>query len=131
MAKGLDKHRARQELLSALGKDLARRARSCCELCEASGVKLVTFEVEPVPLEPEFERCLLLCETCREQLANPKRVQPDHWRCLGRAVWSTEPVVQVAAVRMARQLAARHDWAQELLDPLFLEPEVEAWIDHP
>ncbi|MCL6416236.1 phnA protein [Aestuariirhabdus sp. Z084] len=131
MAKGLDQHRAREQALSLLGKDLARRARSCCELCEASGVKLQTFEVSPVPVEPEFERCLLLCDTCHEQLTHPKRVQPDHWRCLGRAVWSTEPVVQVVAVRMARGLATQHDWAQEVLDPLFLEPDIEQWIDNP
>ncbi|WP_426416331.1 phnA protein [Aestuariirhabdus sp. LZHN29] len=131
MAKGLDKHRARQDSLSWFGKDLARRASSCCELCEASGVKLVTHEVEPVPVEPEFERCILICEDCQQQLLNPKRVQADHWRLLGRAVWSTEPAVQVVAVRMARQLATRYDWAQEILDPLFLDPEVEQWVDNP
>ena len=40
MAKGLLKHQERKSALSLLGKDLARRARSKCELCEASGVPL-------------------------------------------------------------------------------------------
>ncbi len=131
MAKGRDKYQARMEVLSGFGKDLARRAGSCCELCDASGVKLVTHEVAPVPAEPDFDHCLLVCEICAEQLANPKRIQADHWRCLGKTIWSQIPVVQVVAVRMIRQLAEKYSWAQEMLEPLFLEPDVEHWIDNP
>lgn len=128
MAKGLDKHRARLDILSSFGKDLARRAKSQCEMCGASGTKLQIHEVPPVGSEPEFERCILLCETCKNQLDNPRRIDPDHWRCLNTAVWSEIPAVQVMAVTTLRQLNAQ-PWAQELEEQLYLSPEVEAWLN--
>ena len=127
MAKGLQKHQERQSALSLLGKDLARRARSKCELCEASGVPLTIYEVDPIPSEPDFEHCVMACDTCREQLANPKRVQPDHWRCLTKAIWSEVPAVQVLALRYLRQLEDQHQWAADTLEIAYLSPEVEEW----
>lgn len=128
MAKGLDKHRARLDALNAFGKDLARRAKSQCELCGASGTSLQIHEVLPVPAEPEFDHCILLCETCKGQLDNPKRMQPDHWRCLNTAVWSEVPAVQVMAVVTLRRLTSL-PWAAELEEQLYLAPEVEAWLE--
>ncbi len=127
MAKGLDKHRQRLDALSAFGKDLARRAKSHCEMCGASGTKLQTHEVPPVPTEPEFEHCILLCETCKEQLDHPKRLHPDHWRCLNTAVWSEVPAVQVMAVSTLKQLTDQ-PWATELEEQLYLSPEVQQWL---
>lgn len=128
MAKGLDKHRQRLDALNGFGKDLARRAKSQCEMCGASGTKLHIHEVPPVPSVPEFEHSILLCETCKEQLDNPKRREPDHWRCLNSAVWSEVPAVQVMAVITLKQLGD-HPWAQELQEQLYLAPEIEAWLE--
>jgi len=33
----------------------------------------------------------------------------------------------VVAWRMLRELAKREDWAREVLDEVFLDPEVEEW----
>ena len=82
MARGLDQHKERQRILSSFGKDLTRRCKSTCELCEAKEVKLSIYEVPPVLSEPEYESCIFICETCSEQLANPKRIDANHWRCL-------------------------------------------------
>lgn len=125
MAKGLDKHNARLDALSAFGKDLARRSGSCCELCDASGVKLVIYEVPPVAVDPAFDDCIFICETCHEQLENPKRIETDHWRCLNAPVWSTVPAVQVMAVRMLRQLVPQAPWAEELNEILYLSEDIE------
>ena len=127
MAKGLDKHRARLDALNTFGKDLARRAKSQCELCGAAGTKLQIHEVPPVASEPEFDHCILLCESCKEQLDNPKRMDPDHWRCLNSAVWSEVPAVQVMAVSTLRRLSDQ-PWAGELEEQLYLSPEVEEWL---
>lgn len=127
MAKGLDQHRARLDALSLLGKDLTRRAGSKCELCDASGVKLQIHEVAPVPAEPDIEHCIFICGTCKEQIDTPKRREPDHWRCLNTSVWSEVPAVQVQAVRMLRALD-QHDWAKDLLEMLYLNPEIEEWL---
>lgn len=127
MAKGLDQHRERLEALSLLGKDLTRRAGSKCELCEASGTKLLIHEVPPVPADPKLEHCIFICEACKEQIEKPKLRDPDHWRCLNTSAWSTEPAVQVAAVYMLNQLKD-NDWANDLAETLYLNPEIEAWL---
>ena len=127
MAKGLLKHQERQSALSLLGKNLARRARSKCELCEASGVPLKIYEVPPIPSEPDFEHCLMTCDNCREQLDNPKRMHPDHWRCLTKTIWSDVPVIQALSLRLLRKLAEQYQWAADTLEIAYLTPEVEEW----
>jgi protein PhnA len=37
------------------------------------------------------------------------------------------PAVQVVAWRMLNRLAKREDWAREVIEEVFLDPEVEAW----
>lgn len=134
MAKGLQKHQERLDALNLLGKNLARRASSKCELCEAAGVSLKIYEVAPVPNEPDMDHCLMTCDTCREQLNHfenkPKLMQADHWRCLGKTVWSTEPAAQVMSVRILRQMSEQYPWAAEILEHVFLEPEIESWVEN-
>ncbi len=127
MGKGYDMHQARVSALQALGKDLARRAKSKCEITGAAGVPLRAYEVPPVSAEPELERILLLSEACHEVLESPKRLAGREWQCLAEVVWSESPAVQVVAWRMLHRLAQREDWAREVLEELFLDPEVEAW----
>ena len=130
MAKGFESNQARVAALASFGKDLARRARSKCELCETGGVKLQTFEVPPVPSEPEFDRCLLLCERCYQQASDERKFEAgEHWRCLAQTLWSDLPAVQVMAVRLLRRQADSQDWAREALDGAYLDPEVEEWAD--
>lgn len=129
MAKGYEEHQNRLRALSSFGKALARRSRSSCELCEASGVKLVVFEVAPIPEEPEYERCIFICQTCQKQIEKPKKMDPHHWRSLYGTVWSEVPAVQVMAVRLLRRLAPSEVWAEELLEQLYLEEEVQEWIE--
>ncbi|MGB0713922.1 MAG: phnA protein [Gammaproteobacteria bacterium] len=128
MSRGLDQHLHRKDELERFGKDLTRRAHHRCELCEAAHVPLRAYEVPPVPDEPDFDRCVFICDTCHEQIETPKRMDPDHWHgALTRSVWSTVPPVQTVAVAMLRRLADE-DWAQALAEQLFLDPEVEDWV---
>lgn len=127
MAKGYELHQARMMALQGMGKDLARRAKSKCEITGAAGVPLWPYEVPPVPAEPEFDRTLLISETCHEMLDHPDRLAGREWQCLTRAVWSEIPAVQVVAWRMLGELAKREDWAREALQDVFLEPEIETW----
>lgn len=131
MSKGLDKHKHRSESLSYFGKDLVRRSGSHCELCNASGTKLSIYEVPPVPKEPDYEHCIFICESCREQIEKPKTVKPDHWRCLNTSAWSNIPAVQVMSILMINQLIdtqKENEWLQDLKDQLYLTEEIEAWI---
>ena len=128
MAKGYEVNQARVAALASFGKDLARRARSRCELCEVSGVSLSAFEAPPVSAELDIGRCLLLCGRCHEQAGNPKKFEPgEHWRCLTQTAWSEFPAVQVMAVRLLRRQADSQDWAREALEEIYLDPEIEAW----
>jgi len=127
MAKGYELHQARMMALQGLGKDLTRRAKSKCELTGAAGVPLWPYEVPPVGEDPDIDRTLLISEECREMLDYPERLAGRHWQCLAEAVWSEMPAVQVVAWRMLNELAKREDWAREVLEEVFLDPETEAW----
>ncbi|MBC8127344.1 MAG: phnA protein [Gloeobacteraceae cyanobacterium ES-bin-144] len=127
MAKGYELHQARMMALQGMGKDLTRRAKSKCEITGAAGVSLRAYEVPPVAAEPDIERTLLISEICQEMLDHPARLAGREWQCLAEAVWSEMPAVQVVAWRMLNELAKREDWAREVIEEVFLDPEVEQW----
>ena len=127
MAKGHEVHQQRLAALQAIGKDLARRAKSKCEITGESGVPLRPYEVPPVAGEPDLERTLLLSEACHAVLDHPDRLAGREWQCLAEMVWSDFPAQQVVAWRMLNELAKREDWAREALDGVFLDEAVEAW----
>lgn len=127
MGKGYEIHQARVAALQALGKDLARRAKSKCELTGVSGVPLKAYEVSPVSDSPELERTLLISEECHRMLEHPEQLAGREWQGLAEMVWSESPAVQVVSWRMLSQLAKREDWARDVIEEVFLDPEVEAW----
>ncbi len=131
MAKGFEAHQARMNVLSFLGKDLARRAKSKCELCETSGQSLAAYEVPPALSEPDVDHCIFICERCLTALDSPKkRLDAEEWRFLSNAIWSEVPAVVVVAVRMLRRLEKQGaDWARELLEETYLEPDIQTWAD--
>ena len=131
MAKGYELHQARMMALQGMGKDLARRAKSRCELTGAAGVPLRAYEIPPVPADPDIERTLLISEECHDMLDHPARLAGRHWQCLAEAVWSEMPAVQVVAWRMLNELAKREDWAREVLEEVFLDTDVEEWAKNP
>ncbi|MEC8941165.1 MAG: phnA protein [Verrucomicrobiota bacterium] len=126
MAKGYDVNQERRQALSLFGKDLARRAKSKCELTQASGVPLLTYEIPPVPNDPDFERCLLISEDVLAQLEQPRSLRPGEWRHLNEVIWSDIPAVQAMALRILRHLAPAEPWAQNLIEESYLHPGVEA-----
>lgn len=128
MAKGLEKHKKRQAILSSFGKDLTRRSGAKCELCETSGVALAAYELLPEPEEPEYENCVFICQECREQIEKPKKMQAEKWRRLIETIWSEVPAVQVMAGRILTHLAPKHGWAQDILDEAYLEEGTQEWI---
>ncbi len=130
MSKGFQGKFHRQNMLSRLAKDLVRRSRSHCELCENNGVKLDVYEVPPLEENPYLDGCIFICETCQEQIEKPKKMIPDQWRCLNNALWSEVPAVQVISFRILRRLAKLEiHWAEELLDQAYLEPDLEEWAN--
>jgi len=129
MAKGYETHQARTLALQALGKDLARRAKSKCELTGAAGVPLKAYEVPPVATEPDLDRTLLVSEACLAVLERPKALAGQEWRCLAETVWSELPAAQVVSWRMLSLLAKSEDWAREVLDVVFLDADIQTWAE--
>lgn len=128
MVRGFEQNQQRLSALGMLGKDLARRAHSKCELCEASGVKFKTLEVSPVPTEPDIDHCLLVCEQCHAEIHRKGLPDPRYWRCLENSAWKELPVIQVTAVRLLRTIG--EPWTEQLLEQLYLWPETEAWLEN-
>lgn len=130
MSKSYLKHQERLNEVRGFGRALARRSRSSCELCGVTGERLDPVEIPPVPEEPDPERCLFLCERCAAAIERGPTGDPNGWRFLETAVWSELEPAQVVAVRLTRQLSEEDvAWAREVLEGLYLAPEVEAWVD--
>jgi len=105
-------------------KELQIRRGNKCELC-GNEENLMVFEVPNSP-ENISETAILICETCKTQIENPEKMEPNHWRCLNDSMWSTIPAVQVVAWRMLNRLKAE-GWPQDLLDMMYLDEETTAW----
>lgn len=105
-------------------KALQTRSESKCELCSATE-SLSMYEVPPES-DGSADTCVLICETCREQIENTEKTDANHWRCLNDSMWSQVPAVQVLAWRMLTRLSAE-GWPQDLLDMLYLDEDILAW----
>ena len=86
-----------------------------CVLCAAE-------PAADVALSPDDTAAL--CAICAAALAG--EITPgQRWRCLGDAIWAAEAPTQIAAYRLLTALAGEA-WAADLLDSVYLEPEVLA-----
>jgi len=108
----------------SIEKALYARSESKCELCSATE-SLGIYEVPP-DSDGSAERCVLICNTCREQIETPDIVDVHHWRCLNDSMWCQVPAVQVMAWRMLTRLRTE-GWPQDLLDMLYLDDDTLAW----
>ena len=113
MAKGKQKHQNYLDALSLLGKDLARRARSKCELSGEPG-SLHTIDLEGSDTEPSLDHVVLVSETVKTHLEGRHLDERGPLRYLEEAVWNPEPAVRRAACRILEQIDA--PWAQEAID---------------
>ena len=129
MAKGYDKHLLRQTMVSSLGKELSRRAKSKCELC-GTQTSLKVMELPPLPEEPDPEHALLLCASCQPFLDEKSKFKNIHaLQFLHDAVWSEVPPAQILVVRITKKLAMLgENWAQNILENLYLDPTIEERI---
>ncbi|WP_132972443.1 PhnA domain-containing protein [Thiogranum longum] len=108
----------------SIEQTLQERSGSTCELCAATD-NLGVYAVPP-DAGDSADKCILVCATCREQIEDPDKVDPDHWRCLNDSMWSQVPAVQVMAWRMLTRLHAE-GWPQDLLDMLYLDEDMLGW----
>lgn len=106
----------RQKAVLLLGKDLAKRARSRCELCEGTGAKL--FDTSP-KAEPSLDTLLLLCERCTEMNT---RTDGAYWRGLDdrsvrfleESVWSEEPIIRSTSLMLLKKVGS--EWSKSTVE---------------
>ena len=96
---------------------LQTRSGSKCELCGATE-NLAVYPIQP-DSDGSADQCIMICQTCQEQIESPEKVDIHHWRCLNDSMWSQLPAVQVMAWRMLTRLSAE-GWPQDLLEILYL-----------
>ncbi|PID63895.1 MAG: PhnA domain protein [Gammaproteobacteria bacterium] len=106
---------------------LKQRAGNQCELSQATD-NLVVYPVPPEADDTDADKCILVSQTCYDQLTGASDIDPNHWRCLGESMWSSVPAVQVVAYRQLQALSAE-PWAQDNLDMLYLEDDVKEWAE--
>lgn len=104
-------------------KTLQQRSNSQCELCKSED-GLNVFAV--APSDESAAKSAYLCQSCISQIEGSADLEPNHWRCLSDSMWNAEPAVQVLAWRMLKRLSTEI-WAQDLLEMLYLEEDVQAW----
>ena len=129
MARGLARHQLRKQQCAALGKELSRRAKSSCELCQQRR-SLQVVELVPLGEEPEIDWALLLCEECQPLVRETIRIEnPERLQFLHETIWSEILPIQVASIRIVKQLETlQTPWIQGVLDSVYIDPDVEKKI---
>lgn len=112
----------------SIERELTKRSNGCCELC-SNTEKLSVYEVPPVA-EPETKNCILVCETCKEQITTTDELNANHLRCLTDSMWSEFPAVQVTVWRTLYKLKyANQDWAGELIEQMYMDEDTLKWAE--
>ena len=107
-------------------RELIARSGSKCELC-GSEKGLRVHEVQPAK-NGDLEHCAYICETCESQYNDPSTIDPNHWRCLNKSMWSEVPAVQVLAYRMLHNIKDV-DWTQDMIDMMYMDEEQLEWAE--
>jgi len=127
MAKGYEINKKRQDNLNILGRELARRSGSKCELCLSAGVRLNVFEIPPVSGDPDSERCVFICDKCISGIFEPAKLN-DHWRCLNESIWSEIKSVKIISAIILKKISVEKSWAADIMDEVYFDEEDEEWI---
>jgi len=108
----------------SLEQKLKERSQSSCEFCKCND-NLTIYEIPP-DCDKTPDQCLLVCQTCSEQIEHPENMDSHHWRCLNDSMWSPVPAVQIMSWRLLNRLS-HEGWPQELLEMLYLDEDLSAW----
>ncbi|MCK5779682.1 MAG: PhnA protein [Psychrilyobacter sp.] len=129
MARGYDESKDRKNKISLFGKTLVRRSKSTCELCGESGQKLNIFEVGKIEVEPDYERCLHICNTCMDTIDRLKKAKENDLRFLNHAIWSEVNIVKATAIDVINQVEGKYSWIDDLLDMVYMDDELKGILD--
>ncbi len=107
--------------VGVLGKDLTRRSRGRCELCDGR-VDVRPYELPPFPTDPDPERTLMTCGRCRTWLET-ERIEPIEAHFLSTAIWADVPPVKLAAARLLLAIDDLSDpWLRDAIEAANVDP---------
>jgi len=105
---------------------LMQRSDSTCELCSADN-SLNVYLIPPNS-DDSADKAILACTDCVNQINHPDTMDANHWRCLNDAMWKPVDAIQVMAWRLLTRLSAKEEsWAQDLVEMMYLEEDVQQW----
>lgn len=110
----------------AIEEKIKARANQQCELC-SSLEELAIYGVPPSS-QGTVDDSVLICGNCTEQIENPEKVDPNHWRFLNDAIWSEISAIKVIAWRLLKRLR-KEGWPNDLLDMMYLDDEERTWAE--
>jgi protein PhnA len=129
MARGYDEAKDRKNKVSLFGKQLVRRSKSTCELCGETGLKLNIYEVGKIEVEPDFDRCIHICDTCMDTIDRLKKAKENDLRFLNHAIWSEVPIVKATAIDIINKINGRYSWIDDLVDMVYIDEELERILE--
>lgn len=104
----------------SLQEILEKRSGKKCELCSQTS-NLSIFDVSGDGLP---EHSILICSTCKEQIEDRTKLNPNHWRCLNESIWSEVDAVKIISYRLLH-LLNNENWAVELMDMAYIEDDLK------
>lgn len=125
MAKWTGKSKARKNNVTEFGKEMVRRSKSRCELCGESGRSLSVYEIGKTEEEADFERCIHVCNDCKNTIKKLNKANENDLRFLNHAIWSEENTVKAAALHIISEIEQKHFWIDELIDMIYVDSELE------
>ena len=125
MARGYDEARDRKNKVSLFGKTLVRRSKSTCELCGETGQKLNIFEVGKIETEPDYDRCVHICNICMDTIERLQKANENDLRFLNHAIWSEVYIVKAMAIDIIKQIEGKYSWIDDLVDMVYMDEELE------
>ena len=131
MAKWKGISKARKNNVIEFGKELVRRSKSTCELCGESGRSLSVYEVGKTDDEADVERCIHICNECKNTIKNLNKAKENDRRFLNYAIWSEVIAVKATAIHIISELEEknRYSWIEDLLDMIYIDDELKEICD--
>ncbi|OQY41251.1 MAG: hypothetical protein B6227_05805 [Fusobacteriia bacterium 4572_74] len=116
MAKWNGISKRRKNNVIEFGKKLVRRSKSTCELCGESGRSLSVYEVGKTEEKADLERCIHICDKCKNTIKKLNKASENDLRFLNHAIWSEENTVKAAAIHIISELEGenRYPWIDQM-----------------
>lgn len=129
MARGLNESKDRKNKVSLFGKSLVRRSKATCELCGESDRKLNIKELGKEEAEPDYDRCIHICDSCVDLIERVNKATENDLRILNHGIWSETPIVKAASIDIINKVKGKYSWIDDMLDMIYIDEELEELVE--